>query len=446
MKRRSYQPLPGSPRHVLLWARMSDSLWFIPALGAAAGVVLAVMTLSFPIADRLEDTWIHPILFSGEPESARAVLSTIAGSLITVTGVVFSVTIVTLQLASTQFTPRVMRGFIADRTNQFVLAIFIGTFTYTLLVLGGLGSPGLGDDGVPVIAVTLSLVLLLVSVGALILFINRSARSVQISTILRREAEQAVNRDNGMFPSGVGTGVPETDFTPPSGDPASVRARGSGYVQAVDGGGMLELARKQNIVVEMKVSVGEFLFPEKTVLHVWPAESVSDELNGELLDLVVTGPERTPQQDVEFSIGAVADIAVRALSTGINDPTTAMLAIDRLTEILGSLAGWGEEAVRADESGVPRLKVRRTTFERAAGLAFDQIRIHGAANPAIVKKILDSMLDLLPLLDAPEAAAIRREADRLLSAARRCSPRDELPDVEELALRVLREAAGSQTS
>lgn len=104
------------------------------------------------------------------------------------------------------------------------------------------------------------------------------------------------------------------------------------------------------------------------------------------------------------------------------------------------------EAVRADESGAPRLKVRRTTFERAAGLAFDQIRIHGAANPAIVEKILDSMFDLLPLLDAPEAAAIRREADRLLSAARRCSPRDELPDVEELALGVLREAADSQTS
>ncbi|CAN5234339.1 DUF2254 domain-containing protein [soil metagenome] len=446
MTRHSSQPLPGSPRHVLLWASILDSLWFIPALGALAGVILAVVTLSFPIADKLEDTWIHPILFSGEPESARAVLSTIAGSLITVTGVVFSVTIVTLQLASTQFTPRVMRGFIADRTNQSVLAIFIGTFTYTLLVLGGLGSPGLGDDGVPVIAVTLSLVLLLVSVGALILFINRSARSVQVSTILRREAEQGVNRDNGIFPAGVGAGVPDADFTLPTGDAASVRARGAGYVQAVDGGGLLELAVGEDMLVEMKVAVGEFLFPDKVVLRVWPAERVDEQLHGKLLDLLVVGPERTPQQDVEFSIGAVADVAVRALSTGINDPTTAMLAIDRLTEILRSVAGTGEAALRVDDSGVPRLIAQRTTFESAAGLAFDQIRLHGAGNPAIVKKILDSMLDLLPLLSPREAAAIRREADRLLAAARGSSPREDLPDIEGLAARVLRGSAGVQTS
>ncbi|HUF66975.1 MAG TPA: DUF2254 domain-containing protein [Gemmatimonadaceae bacterium] len=446
MTRRSRQPLPGSPRHVLLWARILDSLWFIPALGASVGVILAVVTLAFPVADKLEGSWIHPILFSGELESARAVLGTIAGSLITVTGVVFSVTIVTLQLASTQFTPRVMRGFIADRTNQSVLAIFIGTFTYTLLVLGGLGSPGLGDDGVPVIAVTLSLVLLLISVGALILFINRSARSVQVSTILRREAEQALDRDDGIFPAGVGVGIPDADFVRPAGDAAPVRARGPGYVQAVDGGGLLKLAQRQDVLVEMKVSLGEFLFSDKVLLKVWPAERMNDELHGKLLDLLVIGPERTPQQDVEFSIGAVADVAIRALSTGINDPTTAMLAIDRLTEILRSLAGTGEPAVRADESGAPRLIVRSTTFERAAGLSFDQIRLHGGGNPAIVKKILDSMLDLLPLLNAREAAAFRREADHFLSAARRGCPPEELPDIEDLALRVLRESSANQTS
>lgn len=442
MTRRGSHPLPGSPRYVLLWARILDSLWFIPAVGALGGVLLAAVTLAFPIADKLEGSWIHPILFSGEVGSARAVLGTIAGSLITVTGVVFSVTIVTLQLASTQFTPRVMRGFIADRANQTVLAVFIGTFTYTLLVLGGLGSPGLGDEGVPVIAVTLSLVLLLVSVGALILFINRSAQSVQVSTILRREAEQALAHGEGIFPAGVGVGIEESNFRLPVTDAALVRARGPGYVQAVHGSGLLELAEERDLLVEMRVSVGEFVFAEKVVLKVWPHERVDDELGGRLHDLLVIGTERTPQQDVEFSIGAVADIAVKALSPGINDPTTGMLAIDRLTEILASLAGTEEAAVRGDASGTVRLVTRRPTFERLVGLAFDQIRLHGARNPAIVKKILDCMLDLLPLLNAREATVISREADRLLVAARAACPPPDLPDIEELALRVLRGGPG----
>lgn len=442
MRRGGSQPLPGSPRYVLLWARILDSLWFIPAVGALGGVLLAAATLAFPISDKLEGSWIHPILFSGEVGSARAVLGTIAGSLITVTGVVFSVTIVTLQLASTQFTPRVMRGFIADRTNQTVLAIFIGTFTYTLLVLGGLGSPGLGDEGVPVIAVSLSLVLLLVSVGALILFINRSAQSVQVSTILRREAQQALDRDEGIFPAGVGVGIEDSDFRLPATEAALVRARGPGYVQAVHGGGLLELAEDRDLLVEMRVAVGEFVFAEKVVLRVWPHDRVDDELRGRLRDLLVIGAERTPQQDVEFSIGAVADIAVKALSPSINDPTTGMLAIDRLTEMLASLAGTEEAAVRADASGAVRLLALRPTFERLVGLAFDQIRLHGAGNPAIAKKVLDCMLDLMPLLNAREATVIRRGADRLLVAARAACPSPDLPDIEQLALRVLRGESG----
>lgn len=442
MTRRGRQPLPGSPRYVLLWAQIWDSLWFIPAAGALGGVLLAAATLAFPIAEKLEGSWIYPILFSGEVGSARAVLSTIAGSLITVTGVVFSVTIVTLQLASGQFTPRVIRGFIADRTNQTVLAVFVGTFTYTLLVLGGLGSPGQGDKGVPVIAVTLSLVLLLVSVGALILFINRSGQSLQVSSILRREAEQALGREERLFPAGVGVGMEDSDFRPPATEAALVRARGPGYVQAVHGGGLLELAEERDLLVEMRVSVGEFVFAEKVVLKVWPHERVDDELRGLLHGLLLIGAERSPQQDVEFSIGVVADIAVKALSPGINDPTTALLAIDRLTEMLAALAGTEEAAVRADATGAVRLVARRPTFERLAGVAFDQIRLHGAGNPAIAKKILDCMLDLLPFLNAREATVIRREADRLLVAARAACPPPDLPDVEQLALRVLRGESG----
>jgi uncharacterized membrane protein len=267
----------------------------------------------------------------------------------------------------------------------------------------------------------------------------------------RLQADSLAERLHGvklhaLYSDGPGSSAPisingltgSASISFPDETPALVRARDAGYVQAVDGGKLLELAEERDLLVEMRVSVGDFVFHDKVAFRVWQREHVNEDLNDRLLELLVTGVERTPQQDIEFSIGAVAAIAVKSLSTGINDPGTAMLAIDRLTEILAALAGKEEPAVRADESGLARLIARRTTFERAAGLALDQIRLYGAGNPSIVKKIFDSMLDLLPLLNAREAAVIRREADQLQSAARSACPREDLAGVEQLALRVLR--------
>jgi uncharacterized membrane protein len=427
---------PGSPGPLLLWARVRDSLWFVPGIGALVGIGLAALALYFPLPERWEDEWIEPFLFSGEIGSARSVLSTIAGSLITVTGVVFSVTVVTLQLASTQFTPRVMRTFIADRTNQSVLAIFIGTFTYTLIVLGALGSPAYGDDGVPVIAVSFSIVLLLVSVGALIAFINRAAQSAQVSSIFARETKHALNTIGKLFPAGVGTAAGDT-FETPEGKPASVQADSGGYVQALDGIALVELADRHDLLIEMRTAVGDFLFPGKEIARVWPSASVTPEMHERIRELHATGAQRTPEQDVEFSILAIADIGVKALSTGINDPTTAYQAIDRLSEILSQLAGTSEPRVRAGRSGKPRLLARVTTFDRAVGLAFDQLRHFGAGNPGVVRRMLDSFLALLPLTGSEEAEHLRREAELLLIAARQQVPRHELPSIEELAGRVL---------
>jgi uncharacterized membrane protein len=431
------RPQPSSPKLLHVWAEIRDSLWFVPGLGALLGVAGAALILAFPLPERLEDSWLKPFLFSGEIDSARGVLGTIAGSLITVTGVVFSVTIVTLQLASTQFTPRVMRGFIADRTNQSVLAIFIGTFTYTLIVLGALGSPAYGDDGVPVLAVTFSLLLLLVSVGALIMFINRAARSAQISMILAREVRQALTERPPLFPAGIGSALPDHELPIPASAPAGVKAPTAGYVEAVDGAALLQCAERQDLLLEMRVSIGEFVFPGKELMRAWPATRVTRDVESRIQELFVVGSERTPDQDMEFSIVAIADIGVKALSSGINDPTTALLAIDRLTQILAAVSGASESRLRASADGKPRLITRSTTFERASGLAFDQLRVHGGANPAIVKKILDSILELLPLVNEEEAAVLRAQADLTLLAAREeCSDHD-LPAIEELAERVL---------
>jgi uncharacterized membrane protein len=427
---------PGSPKPLLLWARVRDSLWFLPGIGALVGIFLAGGLLFVTFPERWEDTWVEAFLFSGNVDSARGVLSTIAGSLITVTGVVFSVTIVTLQLASTQFSPRVMRTFITDRTNQTVLATFIGTFTYTLVVLGALGSPAYGDRGVPIIATTFSIVLLLISVGGLIAFINRTARSAQVTTMLARESGNALGAARKLFPAGLGTPLGD-EIDLPDSSPASVQARSGGYIQVVDGAAMLELAERLDLLVEMRISVGDFVFPGKEILRVWPAARATEDFGTRVWELFGIGAERTPEQDVEYSIGAIADIGVKALGTGLNDPSTANEAIDRLSEVLRELSGRREARVRAGNKGQPRLIARTTSFERAAGLAFDQLRREGAGNPTVVKRLLDAILSLMPLVGEAEADSLRREAHLLLLGARRECPDYEMPAIEMLAAPIL---------
>jgi uncharacterized membrane protein len=400
-----------SSRAALLWAAVRDSLWFIPTLSVAAAITLAAGVVRIP-TPRLESELAWIWLVAGGAEGARGVLSAIAGGLITVTGVVFSVTIVALQLASTQFTPRVLRSFVADRVNQVVLGIFIGTFTYTLLVLRAIHTaPGGEETFVPQVGVTLAVVLLLVSIGALIVFINHSAQSVQAATILHRETRQTLRRIDELFPAPRGdltqrTGQAvtesdvESDATDPDpeeteGEPGIVTSAESGYLQAVHVERLWKRTRGRTLTVRMELHIGAFAMRGTPLAAVWPADAVDDALCAAVHDAFVLGPDRTPQQDVEFGIIELSDIAVRALSPGVNDPTTAMRCLDRLGEVLVALGGRrAPGTVRVGSDGSLRFMLRGTTFERAAGLSFDQIRHYGAENPAIAKKMIEVLHDV----------------------------------------------------
>ena len=261
-------PDRSSPLH-LAWFRVRDSLWFVPSVAVVAATVLAIVAVQIPTPDstnELARLW----LFGSGAAGARSMLSAIAGSLITVTGVVFSVTIVALQLASSQFTPRVLGSFVADRVNQAVLGVFIGTFTYTLLVLRTIRSAA--DDRelfVPHVAVTLALLLLLLSIAALIIYINHSARSIQASVILHRETLRTLGRIDVLFPERVRH--PARDISddaqiaaPPAGAPGMVTATQSGYFQALHAEALWTLQdahRTRPITIRMEIPVGAFVFP-----------------------------------------------------------------------------------------------------------------------------------------------------------------------------------------
>ncbi|HYW33389.1 MAG TPA: DUF2254 family protein, partial [Gemmatimonas sp.] len=270
----------------LAWSRIRDSLWFVPSVAVVVGTMLAIVTVRVPTpedAGEFARVW----LFGGGAAGARSMLSAIASSLITVTGVVFSVTIVALQLASSQFTPRVLGSFVADRVNQGVLGVFIGTFTYTLLVLRTIRSEAEDRElFVPHVAVAIALLLLLVSIAALIIYINHSARSIQASVILHRETRRTLGRVEVLFPQRVGHPARDASAdargaVPHAGVSDFVLASQSGYLQALHADALWKLEKEHRagpITIRVEIAVGAFVFPGKRLATVWPADAVDARL------------------------------------------------------------------------------------------------------------------------------------------------------------------------
>lgn len=419
------------------WVTVRDSLWFLPALLTLLSAGLAVLMIQLEkggfISHGDADHW----LLGGGAEGARGVLSAIAGGLITVTGVVFSVTVVALQLASSQFTPRVLRNFTADRSNQVVLGVFIGTFTYTLLVLRVVRSATPEHEAfIPRVSVALAVVLVLVSIGFLIFFINHASRSIQVSVILDRVTRLTLVHVQRLFPETLGK--PDDPERPraelPPGDPAAVCAGESGYLQAVDGRTLFELGESKRLVIRMEPRIGEYVLRGRTLAMVWPSAGVDEEVVRRIHRAFVLGPERTQEQDVEFGIVEIADIAVKALSPGINDPTTALRCIDRLSDVLLALGTRAPPPDARTRDGRIHFIARHLEYERAVGLAFDQIRHFGSDNPAVAKKLLDVLTQLLELVPEPRLAPLRAQWEAVSTDARHAidSP-VELPDVMRVA-------------
>lgn len=404
----------------MLWVLIRDSLWFIPALMTLFAAGLAILVIELEKSGIIGTGSVDHWFLGGGADGARGVLTAISGGLITVTGVVFSVTIVALQLASSQFTPRVLRNFTADRSNQVVLGVFIGTFTYSLLVLRVIRSDTADQDPfIPRIAVAIAVGLVLVSIAFLIFFINHASRSIQVSVILQRVTDLTLQHVERLFPDKMGDADREIlrAYTFPAGEPSAVSASQSGYLQAVDGGALFALGRDRDLVIRMERHIGEFVLAGRPLASVWPADGDHEEVESGIRRAFVLGPERTPEQDVEFGIIEIADIAVKALSPGINDPTTALACVDRLSEILLALGLRAPPADQRTAGGKVHFIARHLKYERAVGLAFDQIRHFGADNPTIVKRLLDSISQLLEMVPPERRLPLQAKHDSIRAEA-----------------------------
>ena len=406
-------------RLISWWDLLSTSFWFVPALMivAAIGLSFAMIELDRLTEERVMQTldWI----WRGGPEGARGLLSTIAGSMITVAGVVFSITIVSLTLASSQFGPRLTRNFISDKGNQLVLGAFVATFVYCLLVLRTVRG-GDGSEFVPHFSITLSLVLALVDIGVLIYFIHHVATMIQaphIIALIARDLEESIehlfHEQLGQNKTTPHRSEPEQDIP---GDFArrarAVTANHEGYLQVIDTEGLMRLAVQNDLLIVLRYRPDSFIVRGSKIMEVWPPERVSQELISELGETFILGPARTPMQDVEFAVRQLVEIAVRALSPGINDPFTAMTCVDRLGAALCRLADHDTPSpYRYDAENKLRVVADVVTFAGVTDAAFNQIRQYGRSNAAVTIRLLEMIAVIAEWAQRKEhRAALRRQA------------------------------------
>lgn len=414
------------------WARVRSSFWFIPSLMMAAATAAAVGTVAL---DRLlpdPGSGMLGRVYGGGVEGARALLQVVAGSMITVAGVVFSITTVALTLTSQQYGPRLLGKFMHDTGNQIVLGTFVSTFVYCLLVLRTVQTDADGSAFVPHIAVALALLLALAGVAVLIYFIHHTADSLRADNLvarvgreLEREAERSFSGESPPSPL-EGKRHPREDAELPEGFEESgfvVVARDSGYVQEIDLDGLVTVARERGVIFRLRQRRGGFVAKHAELARIYPEEAGCDDLAEEVSDRVILDTRRNSREDVDFLVAQLVEMASRALSPGINDPFTAVACLDQLGSGLAHLAGRGSPSVYHYEDGSLRLVTDEATFEGLVDLAFNQIRQFSRGHPAVMVRMLEVIALVGANADPPErrdhllkhARMIRRQAEEALA-------------------------------
>ncbi|MCY0903967.1 DUF2254 domain-containing protein [Arthrobacter sp. H14-L1] len=413
---------------------LASLLWPLPALGVvvalAAGIGLPLVDVA--VTDDLPPA-LKVSLFGGGPAAARAVLEAIASSLVTVTSLTFSLTVITLQLASSQFSPRLLRNFTADRTVHGVLTLFLGTFTFALTVLRTVRSENGGQTGfVPQISVSLAFILEIASIIGLVYFLAHLAREIRVDTVMANVHRETTATISRLFPDRVdgGNGDDDGGDGDDGGGDAGGRGRPrpvpeartailiesvtSGFLLSIDPDDLLEAATANNAVIRIDREPGSSIVRGTPLATAWPVVSnqpLTDQ-NTEALRKAVSsaatiGFERTIVQDVSFGLRQLTDVAARALSPGVNDPTTAVHVLGHLSAILCDLAGrkLGPRTV-ADGSGQIRVVIAQPGFASLLDLAIGQPRRYGVADPVVAGRILDLLKEVAWCSSTPSLRAV----------------------------------------
>jgi uncharacterized membrane protein len=409
------------------------------ALGIVGGV-LSSLELAMPEMNR----WVPAALFPNhfDPQVAQAILGDIATAVMTVVSIVFAILLMSLTLASMQFSPRIIVSFAKDRVTQWTLGIFLGTFSYCIAALPAARFIPARTE--PVITVMGAMLLSFACVCWLLFFIHHISQAISVNYIVDRIAmeTEAIIEDLMPLPAKPPTGVPTERF-PIAPDETAVVSKISGYVRFVDVAALMAFATKNRITIRVLRRVGHFIPEGVPLLMVSRPERLEDEDLTELLGAFDLGPSRTLQQDVEFGVLQIVDIALKAISPAVNDPSTGICCVDHLGRLM---IRYGSkqvpEATYYDLAGNARVYLAWITFSRMLDSAFEQIRMYARSDAAVSLRLLRALNDIAAALpNSGEEVELIARGKKIVDGCQGRLADDEMKELR-LRLAVLEEACG----
>lgn len=383
--------------------RVRAGLWFVPLMCVFAGVGLSFATIAI---DQHFDYHLVPPAISGGPDAAIAILSTVAASMVSLAALVLTITMVVVQLAMGQFSPRIVQRILQDKPSQLAIGIFVGTFAHAMLALREVHTGA--KSVVPGLAVLVAFVLVVICIMVLVWYVNHIGRALRVSALIELVGKDTRKLLDEIYP----------DDGRPRGDPSTICAPRSGVVTRIDHDALVRIAERASCVISLSPSLGEFVPAGAPLFEIEGAAKRLD-LRG-AIRAVELGLERTLDQDMAYGVRLLVDIAERSLSDGpFLDPTTAVQAIDRLHDCLRQLAPRHfPDGRHRDNAGTVRFTLPSMSWEDYVRLAFDEIRMAGAGSPQVARRLRAALLDLKTVAPLERQSVLQDQLDLLASGSR----------------------------
>jgi uncharacterized membrane protein len=427
------------------WKQLKATFWFLPMLIISFSIFLSVGLVSLDNNINISfEGWLRFFLVNSS-DSARSILTTISGAMIGVAGTVFSVTLVALTLASSQFGPRLIKNFMYVKLNQIVLGSYVSTYLYCLLVLNAI-KDNENYTFIPTISIFVAILATVFNIILLIIFIHQIAISIQADRVVSDISNFIENQVENLFPKKIGEFMNEDMFI----DTAKIISRykhstilkspKSGYLQNIDNQALLKIVEKHDSLLEIKYKTGDFFVKDLEIGVIHSHELWEENAINQLISQFVIGKTKTSQQDIEFSIHQMVEIAARALSPGVNDPYTAISCIDHLTAVMCYLAeAQFPSKYRYDQSKRLRVIAENLDFEGVLDAAFNQIRQFSTGSTAVIIRLMEAQITILKFTKTKShKKALIKHAEMILTVGKQTiKEKNDLDDLEERAKKIL---------
>jgi uncharacterized membrane protein len=431
---------------LFFWNELKSTFWFIPVLIILISILFSIGFVYLDGKIDLYKDGLPKYFLVNSADSARSILSTISGAMIGAAGTVFSVTLVALTLASSQFGPRLIKNFMHVRLNQVVLGSYISTYLYCLLVLNAIKETD-GDIFIPSISILIAIVVAILNIILLIVFIHNIAISIQADKVVSDISDFIAKQVVTLFPEKIGD-EPESEKIIDLDEirsgfkySISVKCPKSGYLQYIDSGSLMESVKDLDGVLELYFRPGGYLVEDMEIGKFHTSKKTEKEALGKITSQLVIGKTKTSQQDLEFSIHQMVEIAARALSPGINDPYTAIACIDNLTATMSYLAqAKFPSEYRFDAENNLRVIANILDFEGVLDAAFNQIRQFSGGSTAVIIRLMEALITINGFTEhkAHKKAVMKHAKMVLDKGIKSITEENDLNDLKERSKKIIR--------